>query len=200
MPQTPPVVLTIAGFDPSSGAGITADIKTIAAHGCYGIAAITASTVQTTQGVRSIVPAESDLLIQTLQELAGDFQVSAVHIGMLGTGNIAAAVAGFLEAAKLPNIVLDTVLSSTSGTSLLDEAGIRVLRERLLPLATVMTPNIVEAAVLSGLEISEVEEMKQAAMRLHEMGAKGVVVTGGHLERVWWSLGGTSRRQSICSA
>ncbi len=189
MPQTPPVVLTIAGFDPSSGAGITADIKTIAAHGCYGIAAITASTVQTTQGVRSIVPAESDRLVQTVQELAGEFQVSAVHIGMLGTGKIAAAVAGFLEAAKLPNVVLDTVLSSTSGTSLLDEAGIRVLRERLLPLATVMTPNIVEAAVLSGLEISEVEEMKQAAMRLHEMGL-----------RVWWSLGGTSRRQSICSA
>ena len=183
MPQTPPVVLTIAGFDPSSGAGITADIKTIAAHGCYGIAAITASTVQSTQGVRSLVPAESDLLIQTLQELAGDFQVSAVHIGMLGTGKIALCVAEFLETAKPPNIVLDTVLSATSGTSLLDEAGIRVLRERLLPLATVVTPNVAEAAVLSGLDISEVEEMKQAAMRLHEMGAKGVVVTGGHLEK-----------------
>jgi len=183
MPQTPPVVLTIAGFDPSSGAGITADIKTIAAHGCYGIAAITASTVQTTAGVRRVVPAETDLLTQTLQELAGDFQVSAVHIGMLGTGKIAASVAEFLEAAKLPNIVLDAVLSSTSGSSLLDEAGICVLRERLLPLATVMTPNVAEAAVLSGLEISEVEEMKQAAVRLHEMGAKGVVVTGGHLEK-----------------
>src|SRR5438552_6162222 len=179
MPQTPPVVLTIAGFDPSSGAGITADIKTIAAHGCYGIAAITASTVQATEGVRRVVPAESDLLTQTVQELAADFQVSAVHIGMLGTGNIAASVADFLEAAKPPNIVLDTVLSSTSGTSLLDEPGICVLRERLLPLATVMTPNVAEAAALTGLDISEVEEMKQAAMRLHEMGAKGVVVTGG---------------------
>ena len=183
MPQTPPVVLTIAGFDPSSGAGITADIKTIAAHGCYGIAAITASTVQTTAGVRRVVPAESDLLIQTLQELAGDFQVSAVHIGMLGTGKIALCVAEFLETAKPPNIVLDTVLSATSGTSLLDEAGIRIVRERLLPLAILVTPNVAEAAVLSGLDISEVEEMKQAAMRLHEMGAKGVVVTGGHLEK-----------------
>src|SRR5439155_8057584 len=104
-------------------------------------AAITASTVQTTQGVRSIVPAESDLLTHTLQELAGDFQVSAVHIGMLGTGKIAAAVAEFLETAKPPNIVLDTVLSSSSGTSLLDEAGILVLSVRLLPLATVITPN-----------------------------------------------------------
>ena len=183
MPQTPPVVLTIAGFDPSSGAGITADIKTIAAHGCYGIAAITASTVQTTAGVRRVVPAESDLLTQTLQELAGDFQVSAVHIGMLGTGKIALCVAEFLETAKPPNIVLDTVLSATSGTSLLDEAGIRIVRERLLPLAILVTPNVAEAAVLSGLDISEVEEMKQAAMRLHEMGAKGVVVTGGHLEK-----------------
>ena len=176
MPQTPPVVLTIAGFDPSSGAGITADIKTIAAHGCYGIAAITASTVQTTAGVRRVVPAESDLLIQTLQELAGDFQVSAVHIGMLGTGQIAASVAEFLEAAKLPNIVLDTVLSSTSGISLLDEAGIRVLREKLLPLATVVTPNIAEAAVLTGLEISEVEEMKQAAMLDFGAAGKGYLV------------------------
>ena len=133
--------------------------------------------------MRRVVPAESDLLTQTLQELAGDFQVSAVHIGMLGTGKIALCVAEFLETAKPPNIVLDTVLSATSGTSLLDEAGIRVLRERLLPLATVVTPNVAEAAVLSGLDISEVEEMKQAAMRLHEMGAKGVVVTGGHLEK-----------------
>src|SRR5213593_1657758 len=110
MPQTPPVVLTIAGFDPSSGAGITADIKTIAAHGCYGVAAITALTVQSSTGVRKVDPVTPDLLTDTLQELTADSQVSAVHIGMLGSGEIATRVAQFLEAAKLPNVVLDTVL------------------------------------------------------------------------------------------
>jgi len=183
MPQTPPVVLTIAGFDPSSGAGITADIKTIAAHGCYGVAAITALTVQSSQGVRKVTTATPILLTETLQELVGDCQVSAVHIGMLGSGEIAIAVAEFLERARLPNVVLDTVLTSTSGAKLIDEQGIHVLRERLTPLAAVITPNIPEATSLTGVEISEVDDMKQAATRLHEMGAKAVVVTGGHLEK-----------------
>jgi hydroxymethylpyrimidine/phosphomethylpyrimidine kinase len=183
MPQTPPVVLTIAGFDPSSGAGITADIKTIAAHGCYGVAAMTALTVQSSRDVRKVVPAETDLLTETLQELNDDCQVSAVHVGMLGSGAIAACVAEFLETAKLPNVVVDPILRSTSGTGLLDGAGIRVLRERLLPLAAVITPNLPESTALTGIEIHEVEEMKQAASRLHEMGAKSVVITGGHLEK-----------------
>jgi len=183
MPQTPPVVLTIAGFDPSSGAGITADIKTIAAHGCYGIAAVTALTVQSTTGVKNVAPTPPDLLTETLQELNRDCQVSSVHIGMLASGEVAIRVAEFLETAKLSNVVLDTVLTSTSGTELLDQDGIRVLRERLLPLATVITPNLMEAANLTGIEITEVGEMKQAAVRLHEMGAKRVVITGGHLEK-----------------
>lgn len=183
MPQTPPVVLTIAGFDPSSGAGITADIKTIAAHGCYGVAAISAVTVQSTSSVRKVVPVDANVLIETLQELVADCQVSAVHIGMLGSGEVAAALTAFLEKARLPNVVLDTILSSTSGASLLDQQGIRVMQERLIPLAAVITPNIAEAAALTGMEVSEVEEMKQAASRLHEMGARGVVITGGHLEK-----------------
>src|SRR5262249_948581 len=183
MPQTPPVVLTIAGFDPSSGAGITADIKTIAAHGCYGIAAVTALTVQSTTGVKNVAPTPPDLLTETLQELNRDCQVSSVHIGMLPSAAVAIRLAEFLEPAKLSKVVLDTVLTSTSGTELLDQDGIRVLRERLLPLATVITPNLMEAANLAGMEITEVGEMKQAALRLHEMGAKGVVITGGHLEK-----------------
>jgi len=183
MPQTPPVVLTIAGFDPSSGAGVTADIKTIAAHGCYGVAAITALTVQSTMGVRKVAPVPTAILTETLQELIADSQVSAVHIGMLGSAEVAASVAAFLEAAKFPNVVLDTVLTSTSGAMLLDEEGILVLQERLFPLATVITPNLAEAAALTGMEIVEVDEMKRAAARLHEMGAKAVVTTGGHLEK-----------------
>jgi hydroxymethylpyrimidine/phosphomethylpyrimidine kinase len=183
MPQTPPVVLTIAGFDPSSGAGITADIKTIAAHGCYALAAITALTVQSTAGVRQVAPVDLQLLSDTLEELTSDVKISAVHIGMLGSAKIAARVADFLEKEKHPNVVLDPVLRATSGTSLLDEEGVAILKERLLPLATVISPNVDEAATLSGMEIGNVEEVKEAAQLLHAMGAKGVVITGGHLER-----------------
>jgi len=183
MPQTPPVVLTIAGFDPSSGAGVTADIKTIAAHGCYGVSAITALTVQSTQGVKAVIPVETSLLLETLKDLTEDCQVSAVHIGMLGSSEVASAVAGFLEHAKLPNVVVDTVLASSSGAGLLDEAGFRVLQDRLIGQATVITPNVEEAAALTGIGIAEVDDMKQAATRLHDMGAKAVVITGGHLEK-----------------
>jgi hydroxymethylpyrimidine/phosphomethylpyrimidine kinase len=183
MSQSPPVVLTIAGFDPASGAGVTADIKTIAAHGCYGIAAITAMTVQSTAGVRRVVSIDPNLLAETLDELASDVRISAVHIGMLGSGEIASRVAGFLEKAKPPKVVLDPILKSSSGASLLDEAGVGVLKERLLPLVTVITPNVHEATALTGIPIDNVDDMKRAAERLQEMGAKSVVITGGHLAR-----------------
>jgi hydroxymethylpyrimidine/phosphomethylpyrimidine kinase len=183
MSQTPPVVLTIAGFDPSSGAGVTADIKTIAAHGCYGIAAITSMTVQSTAGVRQVSPVDPDLFADTLDELIADVKVSAVHIGMLGSGEVASRVARFLEKTKPANVVLDPILKSSTGASLLDDAGIDVLRETLLPLSTVITPNIHEATALARVSIQNVEDMKLAAQRLQEMGAQGVVVTGGHLER-----------------
>ncbi len=181
MPQTPPVVLTIAGFDPSSGAGATADIKTIAAHGCYGVAALTALTVQSTSGVRRTQLIDVALLRETLEELNQDSKISAVHIGMLGTAAIAIAVADFLLSAQSPCVVVDTIIRSSSGATLLDNAGVTVLADQLLPLATVVTPNAQEAAVLTGAPVDSVEEMKQAAQQLKEMGAKAVVVTGGHL-------------------
>jgi hydroxymethylpyrimidine/phosphomethylpyrimidine kinase len=181
MPQTPPVVLTIAGFDPSSGAGATADIKTIAAHGCYGVAALTALTVQSTSGVRRTQLIDVALLRETLEELNQDSKISAVHIGMLGTAAIAIAVADFLLSAQSPCVVVDTIIRSSSGATLLDNASVTVLADQLLPLATVVTPNAQEAAVLTGAPVDSVEEMKQAAQQLKEMGAKAVVVTGGHL-------------------
>src|ERR1700734_4281953 len=110
MAVTPPVVLTIAGFDPSSGAGITADIKTIAAHECYGIACITALTVQSTQGVRHVEGVDPKIIAETLQELVSDISVDAVHIGMLGNERVVAAVADFLSGAALPHVVLDPIL------------------------------------------------------------------------------------------
>jgi hydroxymethylpyrimidine/phosphomethylpyrimidine kinase len=187
MAEKPPVVLTIAGFDPSSGAGVTADIKTIAAHGCYGVACITAMTAQSTAGVRRVEAVDPALVTDTLQELAADIPIAAVHIGMLGTGKVVRAVAEFLGQRsgkeKLPNVVLDPVLKSSSGANLLDAAGIKLLVEKLLPLAHVITPNVDEASTLTGLQVTDLDEMKSAAAKLHGMGSAAVVITGGHLEK-----------------
>jgi hydroxymethylpyrimidine/phosphomethylpyrimidine kinase len=183
MSPTPPVVLTIAGFDPSSGAGITADIKTIAAHGCYGVACITALTVQSTAGVRRVEAVDAPLVAETLAELASDVEIAAVHVGMLGSGKIVRAVADFLAARRLPNVVLDPILKSSSGADLVDAAGTRLLIEKLLTLATVVTPNVDEASALTGLPVADPDQMRTAARKLHDMGASAVVVTGGHLEK-----------------
>src|SRR5436309_5205430 len=171
MAQAPPVVLSIAGFDPGSGAGVTADIKTIAAHGCYGVSCITALTVQSTAGVRRVQPVESGLVTETLEELAADLEIAAVHIGMLGSEKVVQAVADFLEHRDLENIVLDPVLTSSSGTNLVDVAGVRVMVERLLPLATAVTPNVDEASTLTALPVTNVEQMRAAAAKLHTIGA-----------------------------
>jgi len=199
MGEKPPVVLTIAGFDPSSGAGVTADIKTIAAHACYGISCITAMTVQSTSGVKRVEALDPSLVTSILEELAADLEIAAVHIGMLGSGKVAKAVADFLAPAgpakdRIHNIVLDPILKSSSGADLLDGAGTRVLIERLIPLADVVTPNIDEAAVLTGISVKDLDEMKAAAAKLHEMGAPAVVITGGHLEKAVDLLSFTAKR------
>jgi hydroxymethylpyrimidine/phosphomethylpyrimidine kinase len=200
MAEKPPVVLTIAGFDPSSGAGVTADIKTIAAHACYGVSSITAMTVQSTAGVKRVEAVDPALVTDTLQELVADLEIAAVHIGMLGTGKVVKAVADFLkpiaaDKGRLPNIVLDPILKSSSGADLLDAAGTRILIERLIPLADVVTPNVDEAAVITGMKrVEELDEMKAAAAKLHEMGASAVVVTGGHLEKATDLLSFTTKR------
>ena len=182
-PAVPPVVLTIAGFDPSSGAGITADIKTIAAHECYGVACITALTVQSTQGVRRAEGIDPKLIAETLQELVSDITIDAVHIGMLGNGRVVEVVAGFLEQARLPHVVLDPILKSSSGAALLDPAATAILIERLLPLAEIITPNLDEASALTGIAVTNLDQMREAARCLHSMAAANVVVTGGHLEK-----------------
>jgi len=181
MPQTPPVVLSIAGFDPSSGAGVTADIKTIAAHGCYGVTCTTAMTVQSTAGVSRVEALSARLVCDTLAELAADIPFAAVRIGMLGTGEVAEAVADFLQSRQPAHVVLDPILKSSSGAQLLDERGVEILRRRLLRLAEVVTPNIEEAAELARVPVTSLEEMRMAAGKLHELGARAVVVTGGHL-------------------
>ena len=188
MAVIPPVVLTIAGFDPSSGAGITADIKTIAAHACYGVSCITALTIQSTQGVRRVEGVDPKIIAETLRELVSDVDVEAVHVGMLGNGRVVEVVAdflgqAFLGKARLPHVVLDPILKSSSGADLLDAAGIRLLIERLVPLAELVTPNLDEASVLTGAAVTNLDQMREAAVRLHSVGAANVVVTGGHLEK-----------------
>jgi len=183
MPSASPVVLTIAGFDPSCGAGVTADIKTIAAHGCYGTACIAALTVQTTAGVRRVEPVAKEVVRETLRELAADMPPAAVRIGMLASVDVVDAVAEFLDTTKPPHVVLDPILKASSGAALLNDKGVGRLAKVLLPLASVVTPNIDEAAALTSLPVGDVEQMKAAARRLHEMGAQNVIITGGHLER-----------------
>ncbi len=185
----PPVILSIAGYDPSSGAGITADIKTAAAQNCYAVTGITALTVQSTQGVSEIQPLAPDLVARTLATLADDLKIAAVRLGMLGSGAVAAVVAGFLEERHLPNVVLDPVIRSSSGAQLLDDAGLELLRGRLLPLCDVITPNIDEAAMLAGVEPLAIEipweealpRLRVMAGRLRGLGSRAVVITGGHL-------------------
>jgi len=209
MAERPPVVLTIAGFDPCAGAGVTADIKTIAAHGCYGVACITAMTVQSTSGVRRVVAVDPALVTETLEDLAADLEIAAVRIGMLGSGKVVKAVADFLSGrapgaptgagnppnkARLPNIVLDPIFLSSSGAELLDAPGIKLLVERLIPLADVITPNIDEAAAITGIKVKDPEDMKAACAKLHELGAPAIVITGGHLEKAIDLLSFTTKR------
>jgi hydroxymethylpyrimidine/phosphomethylpyrimidine kinase len=183
-----PIVLSIAGHDPSSGAGITADIKTAAAQGCFAVTCITALTVQSTQGVFGVQPVEPELVLRTLRALADDMGIGAVRIGMLGSGRIAEVVSRFLDETRIPNVVLDPVTRSSSGAELLDEAGLQVLRA-MLPLCNVVTPNINEAATLVGAETlapdtswdEALPHVRRWAAQIHDLGAKGVVITGGHL-------------------
>ena len=178
-----PVVLSIGGFDPSSGAGITADLKTLAAENCYGVAAITALTVQNTQGVASVHPLDPSLLRLSIENLLADDQVKAIKIGMLANRPNAEIVGAILEAHAGIPAVLDPVIRATSGLTLLDLEGVTYLREHLLGLVRVITPNLDESAALTGLKVENVEGMKAAAQKLVEWGAHAVVVTGGHLDK-----------------
>jgi hydroxymethylpyrimidine/phosphomethylpyrimidine kinase len=165
-----PVILSIAGHDPSSGAGITADIKTIAAHGCYGVTCVTALTVQSTRGVNRVDAIEGRIVTETLEHLMDDLDISAVKIGMLGSAEGAKSVAAFLKRYSLEFVVLDPIVRSSSGAELISAEGLQVMKERIIGRACVITPNIDEAAILTGLTVASTEEMQASALRLHEIG------------------------------
>jgi len=180
----PPVVLTIAGFDPSAGAGVAADLKTIAAHNCYGVAAVTALTVQSTQGVKSVHDTPAAELRAQLDTLLEDIKISAIKIGMLGHRGNAVVVGEFLDRAGVLNVVLDPVMKSTSGQAdLVDAGGAKYIAEELLKRATVVTPNIAEAEALSGISIKDHAGMEAAARKIVDRGARAVVVKGGHMDK-----------------
>src|ERR1700682_197437 len=179
----PPILLTIAGFDPCCAAGTAADLKTFAAHGCYGVAAITSLTVQNTQGGQSVHNTPSAELGAQLEALSNDCDIAAVNIGMLGNRGNAVIVAEFLDSHKFAHVVHDPVMKSSSGTELLDSGGIKFVATELLKRASVITPNVPEAEVLTGLTIKDVGDMEAAARKLVEMGARAVIVKGGHMER-----------------
>src|SRR5258707_14155121 len=183
MAAAPPILLTIAGFDPSCGAGTAADLKTFAAHGCYGVDAITSLTVQNTQGVEDVQNTPSATLRAQLEVLAKDCEIAAVKIGMLGNRGNAVAVAEFLDAHKFAHVVYDPVMRSSSGRELLDPGGIKFVATELLKRASVITPNVPEAEILTGLTIKEIADMEAAARKIAEMGARAVIVKGGHMER-----------------
>ena len=180
----PPILLAIGGFDPSCGAGVVADMKTFAAHGCYGVAAITSLTVQNTQGVEAVHHTPSAELREQLEVLTRDSEIAAVKIGMLGNRANAVVVGEFLDANKFARVVHDPVLRSSSDTELLDSFGVKYLATELLKRSSVITPNVPEAQALTGIAIKDLADMEAAARKLVEMGATGVVVKGGHMERV----------------
>ena len=177
-----PIVLSIAGSDSSGGAGIQADLKTIEACGGWGATAITVVTAQNTLGVTCQTPLDPAVILAQIAAVLDDLAVASIKTGMLGTAAAAAAVARGLAAAGPRPVVCDPVSRASSGARLLDEAGLRVLRDEILPLATVVTPNAAEAEALTGLRVRTVEEALRAGERLLELGARAALVTGGHLE------------------
>jgi hydroxymethylpyrimidine/phosphomethylpyrimidine kinase len=176
-----PRILSIAGSDSSGGAGIQADIKTATALGAYAMTAITAITAQDTLGVHAVQLVPPVLVRTQIIACLDDIGADAIKIGMLGSGAIASAVADALhERAQNIPIVLDPVVVSTSGAPLLDETGIGVLRERLIPLATLITPNIPEAEILTGIRYAGPLDIVRAGEMLVKMGARAVLLKGGH--------------------
>ena len=176
-------ILSIAGSDPSGGAGIQADLKTFAALGTYGMAAITALTAQNTQGVRGFIAIDPAFVAAQIDAVFDDVRVDAVKIGMVATAPIARAIAATLRRHRAQNIVLDPVMVATSGDRLLQDDAVAALRDELVPLARVITPNMPEAAVLIGDPVPDsVDAMRRMLPALHRLGPHWVLLKGGHLD------------------
>jgi hydroxymethylpyrimidine/phosphomethylpyrimidine kinase len=175
-----PTALTIAGSDSGAGAGIQADLKTFAANGVYGTSAIAAITAQNTRGVQKIFPLPQAIVAAQIDAVVDDIGADAVKTGMLLDAAIVKTVAARIRAHRLRNLVVDPVMVAKSGDLLLRKGAIAALKSKLIPLATVVTPNVPEAEELTGMRLQRLEDFKEAARRIVAMGAQTVVIKGGH--------------------
>lgn len=174
-------VLTIAGSDSGGGAGIQADLKTFSAFKVYGMSVLTAITAQNTCGVTGIEELSLDIIEKQLEAVLNDIGTDAVKTGMLANPGIVSLIADIIERYGLSNVVVDPVMIAKSGDALLSEDAVAAIKEKLIPLATVVTPNLPEAEAIAGVKIRTVKEMKEAAVEISGLGCKCVVVKGGHL-------------------
>ena len=182
MEKKSPVVLVIAGVDPSGGAGIFADFRTIESAGVRAVGAITALTVQTEHSFLEYKPTPPEMLRSTIKSLSEAFSIGAVKTGMLATAEVAQTVVELIDELQCDYLVVDPVIVAAVGARLVDEAAEAIIREQLVPRAYLLTPNILEAEMLTGLEVKDAAGMTEAAKKLRMRGAKNVVVTGGHLD------------------
>lgn len=176
------VVMTIAGLDPSAGAGVLADLKTISAFGCYAVSAVTSLTYQNTQGVYGAHNPSGEVIRAQIEPLFDDFDIAAVKTGMLPTEDIIETVADCLISKNVHHIVVDPVVRSTSGYDLIDDAALKSLIERLFPLASIVTPNAIEAERITGIKVKDQQSMTQAAERILALGPSAVLVKGGDMK------------------
>ena len=186
-------ILTIAGFDPSGCAGVAADLKTFQAWDAYGVAVITSITAQNTQRVSAVYPIALEAIESQFESIVSDIEIHAVKIGLLTKSTILELVVSLCKHHQLSNIVVDPILTSTTGYQFSDADVIESYKEKLFPIADIITPNIEEASVFAEIKVKDVVSMKEAAIRLQKYGAKNVVITGGHLETeavdVWYDGG-----------
>lgn len=180
-PNPPPIALTIAGLDPSGGAGVLADVRTFAAFKCFATAVITSLTFQNTTGVTGAVHQTAETVRAQALPIIADFSIAGVKTGMLPTREVISEVARIFRETDLPAPVVDPVMRATSGDDLINDDAVSVLVSDLFPSAILVTPNIPEAERLTGLEISDEETMREAARKIRELGANAVLVKGGHL-------------------
>ncbi len=176
-----PTALTIAGVDPGGGAGIAADIKTFAALGVHGTCVITSLTAQNTRGVLNSYDLPVEFIEEQFEAVVSDIRINCAKTGMLSSPNIVKTVAGLLKDLRFP-LVIDPVMAAEAGGELLRDEAVGVLIEELIPLCTLITPNVAEAERLSGLKIVDLKDAKKAAKKIHDLGANAVIVTGGHLK------------------
>ena len=178
------ICLSIAGVDPSGGAGIYADLKTFSAFGCYGTAAITSLTFQNTQGVFGGIHQTAESVLHQTQPILDDFEISALKTGMLPTKEVIDEIAKIVEENNLRNFVVDPVVRSTSGFDLIDDDALKSLIDKLFPLSDIVTPNIPEAERISGMKFESEADFQKIAKKIQSLGAKNVLLKGGHFFEV----------------